>query len=174
VEPVTAGAAGKRVGPEAAVEAVTTRAARPFEGRARGLERRRQAGDLVRQVVDRRDAGQAPDRAEADPLQERRTCSACGSVKIKLALSERVFICDACRHVADRDINAALNLAALAATEARSQGRTDVTIATPATALVARGATDLDKRRSRRLSQATAVNRTGPLAGPPPENRRAA
>jgi len=96
-------------------------------------------------------------------------------VKIKLALSERVFICDACRHVADRDINAALNLAALAATEARSQGRTNVTIATPAaTALVARGATDLDKRRSRRGGQATAMNRTGPLAGPPPENRRAA
>ncbi|WP_205650545.1 IS607 family element RNA-guided endonuclease TnpB [Actinoplanes solisilvae] len=44
-----------------------------------------------------------------------KTCSACGTVKTKLALSERVYECEACGLVIDRDRNAALNLAALAA-----------------------------------------------------------
>ncbi len=44
-----------------------------------------------------------------------RTCSACGAVKTKLALSEREYVCEACGLVIDRDLNAALNLAALAA-----------------------------------------------------------
>jgi putative transposase len=39
-----------------------------------------------------------------------RTCSGCGAVKAKLALSERVFTCKACGLVADRDENAARNL----------------------------------------------------------------
>jgi putative transposase len=43
-----------------------------------------------------------------------KTCSACGVVKAKLALSEREFHCQACGLVIDRDLNAALNLAALA------------------------------------------------------------
>jgi IS605 OrfB family transposase len=44
-----------------------------------------------------------------------KTCSACGAVKTKLALSERVYQCQACGLVIDRDRNAALNLAAIAA-----------------------------------------------------------
>src|SRR5690606_11071587 len=36
-----------------------------------------------------------------------KTCSACGAVKAKLSLSERVFICDGCGMVLDRDVNAA-------------------------------------------------------------------
>ena len=44
-----------------------------------------------------------------------KTCSGCGAVKAKLALSERVYHCQACRLVMDRDRNAARNLAALAA-----------------------------------------------------------
>jgi IS605 OrfB family transposase len=44
-----------------------------------------------------------------------KTCSDCGAVKTKLALSEREYICQACGLVIDRDRNAALNLAALAA-----------------------------------------------------------
>ncbi|WP_127497796.1 IS607 family element RNA-guided endonuclease TnpB [Actinoplanes solisilvae] len=44
-----------------------------------------------------------------------KTCSACGTVKTKLALSERNYRCAACGLVIDRDRNAALNLAALAA-----------------------------------------------------------
>jgi IS605 OrfB family transposase len=44
-----------------------------------------------------------------------KTCSGCGAVKAKLALSERVYHCQACGLVMDRDRNAARNLAALAA-----------------------------------------------------------
>jgi len=43
-----------------------------------------------------------------------KTCSGCGTVKTKLALSEREYTCEACGLVIDRDRNAALNLAALA------------------------------------------------------------
>ena len=41
-----------------------------------------------------------------------KTCSGCGAVKAKLLLSERAYVCTACGMVADRDRNAALNLAA--------------------------------------------------------------
>ncbi|MEB8343595.1 IS607 family element RNA-guided endonuclease TnpB [Streptomyces endophyticus] len=44
-----------------------------------------------------------------------KTCSRCGVVKAKLPLSVRVFACDACGLVLDRDENAARNLVALAA-----------------------------------------------------------
>jgi putative transposase len=44
-----------------------------------------------------------------------KTCSACGTVKTKLALSEREYRGEACGLVCDRDRNASLNLAALAA-----------------------------------------------------------
>ena len=44
-----------------------------------------------------------------------KTCSTCGAVKAKLRLSDRVFRCDQCGLVLDRDYNAARNLAALAA-----------------------------------------------------------
>ncbi|MGW5188334.1 RNA-guided endonuclease InsQ/TnpB family protein [Kribbella sp. NPDC004138] len=43
-----------------------------------------------------------------------KTCSNCGVVKAKLLLSERVFRCNSCGLVMDRDENAARNLAALA------------------------------------------------------------
>jgi putative transposase len=42
------------------------------------------------------------------------TCSGCGAVKAKLRLSERMFRCERCAMVLDRDLNAARNLAALA------------------------------------------------------------
>jgi putative transposase len=53
-----------------------------------------------------------------------KTCSACGAVKAKLLLSERVFVCDdeACGHVQDRDLNAALNLAHVAQRRAGHEG----------------------------------------------------
>jgi len=38
-------------------------------------------------------------------------CSGCGAVKAKLPLSERTYACASCGMVADRDLNAALNLA---------------------------------------------------------------
>jgi putative transposase len=42
-----------------------------------------------------------------------KTCSGCGGVKAKLALSERSYVCMACGMVLDRDLNAAKNLAVL-------------------------------------------------------------
>ena len=44
-----------------------------------------------------------------------KTCSGCGAVKTKLVLSEREYECQSCGLVLDRDLNAARNLAALAA-----------------------------------------------------------
>ena len=43
-------------------------------------------------------------------------CSACGQIKDQLALSERVYECDCCGLVLDRDLNAARNLAQLVPT----------------------------------------------------------
>ncbi|WP_370629521.1 IS607 family element RNA-guided endonuclease TnpB [Mycolicibacterium sp. BK634] len=45
-----------------------------------------------------------------------KTCSACGAVKAKLRLSERLYCCDSCGLCIDRDYNAARNLASLATT----------------------------------------------------------
>ena len=42
-----------------------------------------------------------------------KTCSARGAVKAKLSLAERTFGCDTCGTRADRDVNAAINLARL-------------------------------------------------------------
>jgi putative transposase len=47
-----------------------------------------------------------------------KTCSCCGSVKEKLSLSDRVFVCEACGFICDRDENAARNLEKLAADRA--------------------------------------------------------
>ena len=44
-----------------------------------------------------------------------KTCSECGEVKSKLSLSEREYICHRCGVAVDRDLNAATNLAKLAA-----------------------------------------------------------
>jgi putative transposase len=51
-----------------------------------------------------------------------KTCSDCGAVKAKLPLHVRVFNCDACPLVMDRDENAARNLAALAAASLTGTG----------------------------------------------------
>jgi putative transposase len=53
-----------------------------------------------------------------------KTCSACGAVKAKLRLADRVFTCNehACGHVQDRDLNAALNLARMAERHAQAEG----------------------------------------------------
>ena len=39
-----------------------------------------------------------------------KTCSKCGRVKAKLSLAERVYRCDGCGLVMDRDLNAAVNI----------------------------------------------------------------
>ena len=52
-------------------------------------------------------------------LPTSKTCSGCGHVKAKLALSERTYRCARCGLVLDRDINAARNLLDLAASGRR-------------------------------------------------------
>jgi hypothetical protein len=49
-------------------------------------------------------------------LPSSKTCSACGARKAKLALSQRTYQCEECGAQLDRDTNAALNIAAAAAT----------------------------------------------------------
>jgi putative transposase len=51
-------------------------------------------------------------------------CSECGEVKDDLDLSERVYVCDRCGLVMDRDLNAARNLAQLATTRQGSSKST--------------------------------------------------
>jgi putative transposase len=51
-----------------------------------------------------------------------KTCSDCGAVKAELPLHVRVFHCDVCPLVMDRDENAAHNLAALAAARMTGTG----------------------------------------------------
>jgi len=49
-----------------------------------------------------------------------KTCSACGWRKPSLTLAERIFTCEACGLMMDRDVNAARNLLGLAASGAES------------------------------------------------------
>jgi putative transposase len=51
-----------------------------------------------------------------------KTCSGCGAVKAELSLSERIFTCERCGLVIDRDRNAALNLASLAEVSGAASG----------------------------------------------------
>ena len=57
-----------------------------------------------------------------------RTCSGCGTVKTKLALSERTYTCPRCGLTLDRDINAARNLLKLAASGAESHNASRGTV----------------------------------------------
>src|SRR5262245_65946740 len=52
-----------------------------------------------------------------------KTCSACGHAHTGLTLSDREWSCVACRHIHDRDRNAAINLIHFAATSARTACR---------------------------------------------------
>ena len=58
-----------------------------------------------------------------------KTCSGCGTAKAKLVLSERVYSCDACGLVIDRDHNAALNLALMAQRHAQAEGNSKCYVA---------------------------------------------
>jgi putative transposase len=50
-------------------------------------------------------------------LASSKTCSGCGQIKPDLSLAERVYRCQSCGLVCDRDVNAAANLAAWAETQ---------------------------------------------------------
>ncbi|MGK4066598.1 transposase [Rothia sp. HC945] len=52
-----------------------------------------------------------------------KTCPNCGAVKTKLSLPERVYRCRHCGVVLDRDINAAINILALARGHKTETGR---------------------------------------------------
>lgn len=39
-----------------------------------------------------------------------KTCSCCGNIKKNLKLKDRIYVCDKCGAIIDRDINAAINL----------------------------------------------------------------
>jgi putative transposase len=58
-----------------------------------------------------------------------KTCSDCGAVRAKLALSERLFTCDKCGLVIDRDLNAARNLAQMAQQYAQAEGNLECYVA---------------------------------------------
>jgi putative transposase len=88
-----------------------------------------------------------------------KTCPACTTVKTKLSLHDRVFSCDACGPVMDRDENAARNLAALAA---GSTTGTAVGADPEAEASKARGADRKTRtNRSRKTVTSTGAGRAG-------------
>ncbi|WP_330253394.1 IS607 family element RNA-guided endonuclease TnpB [Nocardia sp. NBC_00565] len=92
-----------------------------------------------------------------------KTCSGCGAVKAKLPLHVRVFTCDECPLVLDRDVNAARNLAALAA-----QCTTGSGVAADL------GASAPNPRGADRKTRATASSRTaisGRAGGETPQSR---
>jgi putative transposase len=92
-----------------------------------------------------------------------KTCSGCGTVKTKLTLSEREYACEACGLVIDRDLNAALNLAAHAA-DYDTAGSGSV---------AGRGAGQKTRARGqvavKRQPGTTSVGQTGTV--PPPQGR---
>jgi putative transposase len=92
-----------------------------------------------------------------------KTCSGCGWVRAKLPLAERVFHCEGCGLVLERDLNAARNLARLVARSGRETRRNargpDVR---PGSA----GQTGLKREAgtSRRLGETGTVGSQGPTA----------
>jgi putative transposase len=75
----------------------------------------RQLADAAPGELHRQLEYKSADRARVLVVADRfypssKTCSACGTVKAKLPLRERVFECHTCGHISDRDVNAAHNL----------------------------------------------------------------
>jgi putative transposase len=72
-------------------------------------------GEFRRQLIYKATAAGARVHVADRWFPSSRHCSACGVVRAKLTLAEREFHCPSCGIRLDRDYNAALNLAALAA-----------------------------------------------------------
>jgi putative transposase len=71
-------------------------------------------GELARQVIYKQ-AWRGGQVVVADRwFPSSKTCSSCGTVRKDLKLKDRTFECRGCGHVMDRDLNAAVNLAAWA------------------------------------------------------------
>ena len=62
---------------------------------------------LIRKATERHIAVRLVDRF----YPSSKTCSNCGSYKKNLNLSQRIYRCDDCQHIIDRDLNASINLA---------------------------------------------------------------
>jgi putative transposase len=101
-----------------------------------------------------------------------KTCSDCGAVKTKLALKVRVFDCDECPLVLDRDENAARNLAALAAEYLAQMCSTGTAVGGSLTetpvSVNARGA----GRKTRRYHPDQSIGRGGRAGGVSPRKRK--
>ena len=65
---------------------------------------------MLLNMVRRKAEGAGAIVIEVDPRNTSRTCSRCGHVKAVLPLSQRVYRCDQCGLVMDRDRNAAINI----------------------------------------------------------------
>ena len=65
---------------------------------------------MLLNMVRRKAEGAGAIVIEVDPRNTSRTCSGCGHVKAVLPLSQRVYRCDQCGLVMDRDRNAAINI----------------------------------------------------------------
>lgn len=72
-------------------------------------------GEIRRQLTCKGQRNACPTVIASRWYPSSKTCSDCGAVKAKLPLHVRVFDCDECPLIMDRDENAARNLAALAA-----------------------------------------------------------
>ncbi|MDH6436252.1 IS605 OrfB family transposase [Streptomyces sp. SAI-144] len=80
-------------------------------------------GEIRRQLTSKTRQRHATRTIAADRwYPSSKTCSGCGAVKAKLPLHVRTSQCDVCHLVIDRDDNAALNLAALAAAATTGTG----------------------------------------------------
>lgn len=90
-------------------------------GMVRNRHLARHISDVGFHEIRRQLAYKADKLVEADRFYpSSKTCSCCGSVREKLTLSERVFVCTECGFTCDRDQNAARNLEKLAADRAVS------------------------------------------------------
>ncbi len=92
-----------------------------------------------------------------------KTCSGCGWRKPSLTLKERVFCCQACGLVLDRDVNAAINLLSLGTASGAGTGPSDGACACGAQVRPASG-------RLRALNQEPGIPRgsqTGTATGQP-------
>jgi putative transposase len=69
-------------------------------------------GELRRQLTYKADTAGVTLLVAPRFFPSSKTCARCGVVRPKLLLAERTFTCEACGHTADRDVNAACNLAA--------------------------------------------------------------
>ncbi|MGI5191703.1 RNA-guided endonuclease TnpB family protein [Promicromonospora sp. CA-289599] len=82
-------------------------------------------GELARQITYKQ-AWRSGQVVVADRwFPSSKTCSACGTVRKDLTLKDRTFECRECGHVMDRDLNAAVNLAAWAENHTPTVADTD-------------------------------------------------